>query len=69
MLCSTVGSGAVGTDNEEQTFAGLGAAAVGGPRLQAITAGEGGGMGRLGLHEQARRWQKREWKKGTKTCN
>lgn len=39
MLCSTVGSGAAGTDNEEQTFAGLGAAAVGGPRLQAITAG------------------------------
>lgn len=63
MLCSTVGSGAVGTDNEEQTFAGLGAAAVGGPRLEAITAG--GGV----LHEQARRWQKREWKKGTKTCN
>lgn len=46
MLCSTVGSGAVGTDNEEQTFAGLGAAAVGGPRLEAITAG--GGFTRAG---------------------
>lgn len=34
-----VGSAAVRTDNEEQTFVGLGAEAVGGPCLEAITAG------------------------------
>lgn len=39
MLCGLVGSAAVRTNNEEQTFAGLGAAAVGGPCLEAITAG------------------------------
>lgn len=39
MLCGMAGSGAVRADNEEQTFAGLGAAAVGGPCSQAITAG------------------------------
>lgn len=39
MLCGTVGSGAVRTDNEGQTFAGFGAAAVGGSCLEAIAAG------------------------------
>lgn len=39
MLCGAVGSGAVRTDNEGQTFAGFGAVAVGGPCLEAIAAG------------------------------
>lgn len=39
MLCGKLGSGAVRADNEGQTLAGFGAAAVGGPCLEAIAAG------------------------------
>lgn len=39
MLCGMAGLGAVRTDNEGQTLAGLGAASVGGPCLEAIIAG------------------------------
>lgn len=46
MLCGKLGSGAVTADNEGQTLAGFGAAAVGGPCLEANAAGGSAERGR-----------------------